>query len=281
MARIRYLKPDFFDDEELCALSPFHRLCYQGLWCQADRAGRLEDRPKRLKARIFPYDDVDMETLLTDLARAGFVIRYLVDGKAYLTVKPSAWEKHQRPRNDEPESLIPAPSDHAVVYASMGSEESLGVALRKTVTDPSLSSDAAVTSERIGIGMGNGDRNGGTCAEALTRSTPVDASPVMLTFPVVGVDGGEWALRQSQVDEWKTLFPGLDVLAECRHALAWVLANPGRRKTARGMRKFLAGWCMRTVDRRGVGGPAALKPERAAGAAYKPYVPLSQREDRA
>ena len=28
-----------------------------GLWTQADREGRLEDRPMRLKASLFPYDE--------------------------------------------------------------------------------------------------------------------------------------------------------------------------------------------------------------------------------
>src|SRR6266540_3778904 len=101
MPRIRTIKPEFFDDETLCALSPFHRICFVGLWCQADKAGRLEDQPRRLKARIFPFDDVNMDSLLTDLAREGFIQRYCVDGRHYAAIKPSSWKKHQRPRNDE------------------------------------------------------------------------------------------------------------------------------------------------------------------------------------
>ena len=40
MARIRYLKPDFFKDEDIKELSFEARLFYQGLWVQADREGR-------------------------------------------------------------------------------------------------------------------------------------------------------------------------------------------------------------------------------------------------
>jgi len=32
------------------------RLLYPGLWMLADREGRLEDRPLRIKAEILPYD---------------------------------------------------------------------------------------------------------------------------------------------------------------------------------------------------------------------------------
>jgi len=90
----------------------------------------MEDRPKRLKARIFPYDDVDMDAMLADLTRAGFILRYVANGKAYIAIKPTSWAKHQYIRNNESESTIPPPDDGAVVYASMGRDEQLGQALR-------------------------------------------------------------------------------------------------------------------------------------------------------
>ena len=41
MARIRTIKPEFFTSDDICALSPLARLLYVGLWCEADREGRL------------------------------------------------------------------------------------------------------------------------------------------------------------------------------------------------------------------------------------------------
>jgi hypothetical protein len=67
MARSRNLKPGFFKNELLADLSPLTRLFFQGIWCEADRRGILEDRPKRLKADILPYDDADPEQMLADL----------------------------------------------------------------------------------------------------------------------------------------------------------------------------------------------------------------------
>ena len=64
MARIRYLKPDFFKDEDIKELSFETRLFYQGLWVQADRDGRGEDRPERLKIEIMPYDEIDAEKII-------------------------------------------------------------------------------------------------------------------------------------------------------------------------------------------------------------------------
>lgn len=91
-------------------------------------------------------------------------------------------------------------------------------------------------------------RNGTTGTDRNASST----EPVLLAFPTVGTDGPEWRLRRVQVQEWQQAFPGLDVLAECRKALAWINANTGRRKTVRGMPKFLVAWLTRATDRGGV-----------------------------
>jgi hypothetical protein len=114
MPRIRTIKPEAFDDEDLCALPFSHRWCYAGLWTQADRAGRMEDRPKRLKTRLCPYDDVDMNAILTDLEKAGFIVRYQVNGHAYLAIKPSSWAKHQHIKNNEAMSTIPSPNANKI-----------------------------------------------------------------------------------------------------------------------------------------------------------------------
>lgn len=107
MARIRSLKPSFFKNEDLAALTPWHRLCFQGLWCHADRDGRLEDRPRRLKAEIFPYDEIDVEPLLSGLADAGFIVRYEAEGSKYISIP--TFTKHQIPKRDERRSTIPPP----------------------------------------------------------------------------------------------------------------------------------------------------------------------------
>lgn len=84
---------------------------------------------------------------------------------------------------------------------------------------------------------------------APARQQPLISDPTALTFPVDGPGGPEWPLGQSLVAELTELFPTLDVLGECRRALAWVKANPAGRKTSSGMRRFLTGWLTRSNDR--------------------------------
>ena len=57
MARIRTIKPEFFTDEDLGELSPAVRLLFIGMWTEADKAGRLKDKPKTLKARCHQLMD--------------------------------------------------------------------------------------------------------------------------------------------------------------------------------------------------------------------------------
>ena len=109
MARARNIKPGFFLNENLAECEPLARLLFAGLWCIADREGRLEDRPKRIKAEILPYDDCDVDKLLNQLAKQGFIIRYEVDDKRYIQI--SNFLKHQNPHIKEAASTIPPPPE--------------------------------------------------------------------------------------------------------------------------------------------------------------------------
>lgn len=110
MARARNIKPGFFANEELVELPFSTRLLFIGLWTIADRAGRLEDRPKRIKMAIFPADSVDIDAALSDLQDSGFLLRYEHEGERYIQIL--AFDKHQNPHKDEKQSTIPAPYEH-------------------------------------------------------------------------------------------------------------------------------------------------------------------------
>jgi len=105
MARARNIKPGFFKNEDLAECSPWARLCFIGLWMLADREGRLEDRPKRIKGELFPYESFDAEPLLQELARYGFIERYEVDGVRVIAIPKFA--DHQTPHIKEKPSELP------------------------------------------------------------------------------------------------------------------------------------------------------------------------------
>ena len=142
MPRIRSLKPEFFKDDDLCVHPPWVRLLYAGLWIQADREGRLEDRPKKLSAEIFPYDNFDVDKGLAALCQSKkyspkhepFIARYEVNGEKYIQIVK--FDKHQTPHWTEKESHIPPiskstpealqeRSGYAQVYPEQGTVSSL------------------------------------------------------------------------------------------------------------------------------------------------------------
>jgi hypothetical protein len=106
MARSRNLKPGFFTNDVLGELPPLARLLFAGLWTLCDRDGRCEDRPKKIKAEVLPYDECGADALLSQLAHAGFIDRYEAEGRRVIQVVK--WDKHQNPHVKEAPSTLPA-----------------------------------------------------------------------------------------------------------------------------------------------------------------------------
>lgn len=150
MPRIRYLKPEFFTDENIAELPMEARLLFQGLWCLADKAGRLEDRPKYIKVMLFPYDSIDIDKTLAllDGQEKRFIQRYQVDGKAFIQI--THFDRHQKPHHTEKASEIPAPPIQTENNGSL------------TVKTPCLDGEKP---DLMGKGMGKG-MGSGECASA-------------------------------------------------------------------------------------------------------------------
>lgn len=105
--RARLLKPGFFSNEALGQLPPVCRLLFEGLWCLADREGRLEDRPARIRVEVFPYDrHFGVDAMLGRLAEAGLIIRYAVNGKACIWLP--TFSQHQKCHPNEAKSTLPS-----------------------------------------------------------------------------------------------------------------------------------------------------------------------------
>lgn len=78
--------------------------------------------------------------------------------------------------------------------------------------------------------------------------------PVNMEFPTKCGKG--YRPAQSLVEEIETAYPALDVSQELQRSRLWLIANPSKRKTVRGMSKFLTGWMSRQ------GSQGAAKPAR-------------------
>lgn len=102
------MKPSLFKNELLATSDPLYAWVFEGLWCLADREGRLEDRPRKIHLEINAgraYEGT--ESSLNWLAENGFIVRYERASTLYIQVLQ--FGKHQNPHVREPASVIPAP----------------------------------------------------------------------------------------------------------------------------------------------------------------------------
>ena len=99
MPRTRYIRPGFFENEELAEQAHQTRLFFIGLWTLADREGYVEYRPKRLKRNIFPYENCDIEGMVAELVAIEKL--EVVDIEGTQLLKVSKWHEHQNIHHKE------------------------------------------------------------------------------------------------------------------------------------------------------------------------------------
>lgn len=93
--RIRSIKPEWLDDENLALLSSDARTLSVALILLADDYGNGRANPLLLRSRVFPvFDQSVLDVALSELVRVEFVQLYDADGQSYFHIRN--WEKHQR-----------------------------------------------------------------------------------------------------------------------------------------------------------------------------------------
>lgn len=77
------------------------------------------------------------------------------------------------------------------------------------------------------------------------ENQPFSPAPV---FVLPCVNHQEYGVTQEQVDEWMEAYPNVDVPLALRQMIAWLNANPTRRKTVKGCPRFINIWLGREQD---------------------------------
>ena len=103
MARIRTIKPEFWDSPDTARASAVARLAYIAMWNWADDQGRGTANLKELEGFIFPNDDVEelsggkcrkFRDVVAEVSECFGVVFYTVRGRPFYAIP--AWDKHQR-----------------------------------------------------------------------------------------------------------------------------------------------------------------------------------------
>lgn len=211
-------------------LAEFCQSLYPLMNAHADDFGREQGDALTVKFKMHPFSSrtpAEFERALVALDQVGLIHWYQADGKRiYQIVK---FDTHQPGLHKRTKSQFPpfggTKSDfreHTAPVPNVPSEENR-TELNRREEKKTVSAEPPV-----------GD------------STPMPLT--VLVYPTVGKGGTSWFLTDRHAAEWQALYPHLDVMAECRKALSWLNANPGRRKTVRGMPAFLVNWLNRATD---------------------------------
>ncbi len=116
MARIRTIKPEFWDSPSVAKASPWARLLFIAMWNWADDYGRGTANLKELEGFVFPNDDrfwnesgntVTFRSLMAEVSECFGVVLYEVENRPYFAIP--TWDSHQRNEKRAKQSKHPAP----------------------------------------------------------------------------------------------------------------------------------------------------------------------------
>lgn len=221
----RIIKESLCSSEKIASLSDFEFRLWVGLITQVDDAGRGDARPAIIKGRVFPFRErlsiKDIDAALQALAAKGCVSLYTVDGKPYFLFP--GWVKHQRVRDCKPKYPEPPENINLPQSAASCGELPQSATLIQSESNPNPKE---------------------YCAEPQAA----DAPPV-ISLPLN--DGTFYDVSENDRAKWSQLYPNVDVLQQLRNMAGWCDANPTKRKTRGGIKRFITAWLAREQDKGG------------------------------
>lgn len=88
-----------------------------------------------------------------------------------------------------------------------------------------------------------GNKNNNIICPEPEKSAP---NPSGILLPLV--DGSFYDVPLEKIALWRETYPAVDVELELRRMVAWLDSNPTKRKTRRGIERFINSWLARTQD---------------------------------
>lgn len=237
----RLIKESICSSEKIASLSDFEFRLWVGLITQVDDAGRGDARPAIIKGRVFPLRErvsiKDIDAAIHGLAAKGCVALYEVGGRPYFWFP--TWKEHQRIRDCKPK--YPGPDENVRILRPAAYCGELPQSAADCGPNPIQSNPNP-----------NPNPNPNISAEPGT-----DSAQIATELPLN--DGTFFKISMEQCQEWARLYPAVDVAQQLRAMRGWLDANPAKRKTKAGIKRFVNGWLAREQDR---GGAARRDPAR-------------------
>lgn len=240
----RLLRESICRSESIDALSWFEEVLFYRLIVNCDDFGRFDGRPAIIKGSLFPLKDVaiaDIKKALSKLAAHDMIMMYESQGKAVLQLL--AWDKYQTTRAQR--SKYPAYDDTCEqLYADVGK---------------------CTGSKKRSGAESDDDSPGQTAKEpAELKALAEPEEPPVITLLLN--TGQEYPITQSNITEWTNLYPAVDVMQSLRNMKGWCISNPAKRKTRKGIQRFINNWLASEQNKGGTARYGTPQPaQRASG----------------
>lgn len=230
MAERRMFSKTVIDSDVFSDMPLTTQALYFHLGMRADDDGFVNN-PKKIQRSIGATID-DMKLLVAK----GFIIPF-ESGVIVIT----HWKQHNYIQKDRYH-----PTRHFHEMSQLTIDES-GQYLVLPVSNMDTIYIRSVSEMDTEVRLGKGRKEENICEEPLQASTPEPEEPSVISF--ILNDKSRYPIRQAQVDEWSGLYPAVDIMQELRKMAGWLDANPSKRKTKRGILRFVNGWLAREQDK--------------------------------
>ena len=224
MANRRMISAELMRSDEFLSLPNQSQLLYIHLLVEADDDGFLQGK-KRIMAMLGMKPAV-----LHKLTEAGFLIEF-PSGATVIT----HWKLFNQIKKDRY-----TPTKHRAEMAQLTFTPEAGYVLQAQPQEvPEAASPAASEIAPTATVAGESAQTETAAPQEAASGAP-RACPYAAPLPLA--DGSEYVALQKEADEWRRLYPGVDLPQELRNMRGWLLSHPEKRKTAENIGRFINTW---------------------------------------
>lgn len=228
MATGRMLRSQISVSPQVNDLSLKAALLFTWLIPHVDDFGRLHADERRIKATIVPMrEDIkidDIKESLMEMYDQKLIVLYMIEDELYLQL--TKFEKHQQGLHKRTSSKIPPPESANLLDSGKF---------------PEIPGNSCLTEQNRTEENRTGTEQKNSSEAKKPASSPVDfPQDIFISIPLV--DGSEFPIGETMVDEFQKCYPGVDVRQSLRSIRGWCISNPKKRKTRRGILRCVNGW---------------------------------------
>lgn len=245
MAERRMFAKTIIDSDAFLDMSLSAQALYFHLSMRADDDGFVNN-PKKIQRMIGAADD-DLKLLA--------VKRFVIPFESGVCVIKH-WRIHNFIRSDRYKETV-----YKEEKNQLYTKENKAYSLTPPEEIPSLPVDGMPngipmgdqweTQDRLGKDRDSlGKDNISSLSEAETAPDPNPPAPVpSVVISITLNDKTEYPITEADVAGWKDLYPAVDIMHELRKMKGWADANPTKRKTKNGIKRFINSWLSKEQDK--------------------------------